>query len=231
MAILVMVAASLFAQEEKKDLKAVNESMAKLKSYHYTLTVTVNDEKKAAFEGEWFIVSEGGRADRVERLGGDAIHSRWDGGEMARKGDVKLVKLKDGEWKEAKPGRKDEDPTMPHEWAAKMSEHAGSIKREKSSKIGAVTVDIYVALPGGEGAKKAAEGGGLGLLPSLVDWTKSKNAILFSVGRDDLYRRVEQRFEVEGKEPKKGAIVMEFSELNAAKCRLPDEVKKKLKIE
>ncbi len=60
---------------------------------------------------------------------------------------------------------------------------------------------------------------------------QSKNAILFSVGRDDLYRRVEQRFEVEGKEPKKGAIVMEFSELNAAKCRLPDEVKKKLKIE
>jgi hypothetical protein len=215
MAILVMLMGLL--QDEKRDLKAVNEAMAKLKNYHYTLTVTVNDEKKAAFEGEW--------------MGGDSIHSRWDGGEMARKGDVKLVKLKDGEWKEAKPGRKDDDPTMPHEWAARMAEHAGAIKREKSSKIGAVTVDLYVALPGGEAAKKAAEGGGLGLLPSLVDWTKSKNAILFSVGRDDLYRRVEQRFEVEGKEPKKGAIVMEFSELNAAKCRLPDEVRKKLKME
>ena len=112
-----------------------------------------------------------------------------------------------------------------------MSEEAGAIKREKSSKIGTVAVDIYVAVPGGDAAKKAAESGGLGLLPSLVDWTKSKNAILFSVGRDDLYRRVEQKFEVEGKDPRKGTIVIEFSELNAAKCRLPDDLKKKLKAE
>jgi hypothetical protein len=112
-----------------------------------------------------------------------------------------------------------------------MADGASAVKREKSTKLGATTVDIYVHALGGEAAKKAAEAGGLGLLPSLVDWTKARNAVLFYVGREDLYHRVEQKFDLDGKAEKSGSIVLEFSEFNKASCRLPDDVRKKLGIE
>jgi len=216
MRLAIALLALLAVQDQKKDLKPVNENMAKLKTYHFTLKVEFAGETKLSMEGEM--------------LGVDALHIRTDKAEVARKGDRKLVKSND-EWKEppkAKREKDADDVTMPHEWAKKMSDGCGLVKREKSDKIGATTVDIYVGLPGVEDAKKAAEGGGFPFISSLVDWTKAKNAIQFSVGRDDLYYRVEQKFEAGAKS---GAIVIEFSEFNKAKCRLPDDVKKKLGIE
>jgi hypothetical protein len=200
-------------QDQKKDLKDVNEKMAKLKSYHFKVTVTLADEVKLAYEGEFFAPG--------------LTHARFEKAEVARHGEKRMVK-KDGEWKEAKLGRREEaDPTLPHEWAAKMAEECGAVKREKSTKLGSTTADIYVGAPGGEAAKRLAEHGG-SLLAGLVDWTKARNAILFYVGRDDRYHRIEQRFEGGRKEDKSGTIVMEFAEFDSAKSKLPEDVRKKL---
>lgn len=207
-------------QDQKKDLKAVNEKMAKLKSYHFSVKLIVDGADKLTLDGEYFAP--------------EALHVRSDKTEVARNGDKKLVKGKDEEWKEpVKTRRKSEadDAAMPHEWVKKMSDECGLVKREKSDKIGNVTVDIYVGAPGGESAKKAAEGGGIPFIASIVDWTKTKNGILFSVGRDDLYYRVEQRFDSERPGGKSGSIVIEFSEFDRAKCLLPDDVKKRLGME
>jgi hypothetical protein len=201
-------------QDQKKDLKAVNEKMAKVKSYHFTIKAVSDGQEKLALEGEYFAP--------------DAIHIRSDKGEFASKGDVKLQKTGDEEWKEPGKLRKKleaADTTMPHEWVAKMADEAGAIKREKSDKIGSVTVDLYVAAPGGDAAKRAASGHPL--WASVVDWTKAENAIIFSVGRDDLYYRVEQRYDLA---KKNGSITIEFSDFGRAKCTLPEDVKTKLGI-
>ncbi len=211
----------ILPQDQKKDLKAVNEKMEKAKSYRFTLKVTVEKEEKLSLEGEFFAP--------------DALHLRSDKGEFARKGDRKLSKAEnEDEWKEPRAkGRRGEvdEANMPHDWAIKMAEQAPIVKREKSDKIGAVTVDIYVYALGADGAKKAAEAGGHPFVASVVDWSKTKNGLLFSVGRDDLYYRVEQRFDSERPGGKSGTIVLEFSDYGRAKCALPDEVKKRLGIE
>lgn len=211
-----LVVLALLPQDQKKDLKAVNEKMEKLKSYRFTIKAVVDGQEKLSLEGEYWSP--------------DAIHIRSDKGEFAKKGDVKLQKTGDEEWKEPGKLRKKldtADTTMPHEWVAKMAADAGAIKREKSDKIGNVTVDIYVWSPAADQFQRAVEGGGHPIFGSLADWTKTKNGILFYVGRDDLYHRVEQRFD---SERKSGSIVIEFSEFGRAKCSLPDDVKTKLGI-
>ncbi len=215
MRLVIAALALLVLQDQKKDLKPVNENMAKLKTYHFTLKIDFAGETKLSMDGEM--------------LASDAVHIRMDKLEVARKGDKKLLKSGD-EWKEPpkKRDKDNDDMTMPHEWAKKMSDSCGLVKREKSDKIGQTTVDIYVGLPGADEAKKAAEGGGIPLLASLIDWTKAKNAMQFAVGRDDLFYRAEQKFEAVGKS---GSVVIEFSEFNKAQCKLPDDVKEKLGIE
>ena len=218
----LLIALVLLQQDDKKkDLKEACDKMDKLKSYHFSVKVTVGGEEKGTFEGEYFAP--------------EAIHVRTEKGETARNGDKKMMKLKDEEWREAKklPRKLEGDElTAPHEWVRKIAEMCPALKKEKSGKIGNVTVDIYVYTLAGDNAKKSFESAGMPLWGSMIDWTKTQNGVLFYVGRDDLVYKVEQRFDGKGKDDKKveNQVVIEFSDMGKAKCKLPDDVKEKLGI-
>lgn len=223
---LAAVALALLAQGVPKELKKACDTMEKLPSYHFKITVVVEGEVKNTIEGEWFT--------------GDAVHFRMEKGELAKKGDKKLVKS-DAGWREpvagkGKGGRKmdAEEMVAPHDWARKLADACEGAKREKSVKVGAVTCDLYVHSLRHEAAKKGFEGGGMPLIGSMTDWSKAQNGVLFTVGRDDLFYKIEQRIDTRGRGDTDTTadriITMEFSEHGKARCLLPADVKEKLGI-
>lgn len=212
LALLVLV-----PQDEKKDLKEACAKMDKASSYHFAIKVALDGEEKLSVEGEYLAPS--------------FLHTRTDRTESARNGATRLVKAKDGEWKEPGPlARRADDPPLPHEWVRRAVEHVPALKKEKSAKIGSVTVDLYVHSLSHEAARKAFEAGGLPLLGSAVDWSKTQNGLVYWVGRDDLVYRVEQRLDGRARDDQKidKRVVLEFSEFGKAKCRLPEDVREKL---
>lgn len=209
----------LFLQAPK-DLKESSAAMEKLKSYRFTIKVTHKGEPRPGMEGEYFAPG--------------VLHLRTEKGEFARHGDTRLVK-RDGEWVEpARLPRKLEaqDAAMPHDWVRKIAEQCPALKKEKSAKIGAATVDIYVHSLAHDAARKSFEGGGMPLIGSVMDWSKTQNGVLFYIGRDDLVYKVEQRIDGRDRDDKKidHLVVIEFSEFNKARSKLPPEVKAKLGI-
>jgi len=210
---------ALLLQDTKKDLKEACGRMDQLKSYHFTLKSLHEGEEKFAIEGEYHAPA--------------VLHIRSDRNETARNGEKKLVREKDGEWKE--PGllaRKLPEVPLPHEVLRKIVDQVPALKKEKSTKIGAVTVDIYVHSLANEGARKAFEAAAMPLLGSMADWTKTQNGILFYVGRDDLIYKVEQRLDGKTKDDKKidHQLILEFGEMGRAKLQLPEAVKEKLGV-
>lgn len=207
----------LLLQEANKDLKEAAARMDQLRSYHYTLKVLHEGEEKHSSEGEFFAP--------------DVLHVRGEKSESVRKGDRKLVKDKEGDWKEPGPlARKLLDPAPPHELVRKLVEPCPPLKREKSTKIGSATVDIYVHSLGHESARKSFESGGLPLIGSVADWSKTQNGVLFYIGRDDLVYKVEFRMDGRSKDDKKidRQIVIEFSDFGKAKLQVPEPVREKL---
>ena len=210
---------ALLLQDQKKDLKEACEKMNQLKSYHFTLKSLHEGEEKSSLEGEFHAP--------------DILHVRSDKNETLKKGERRFAKEKDGEWKEQGPlARKLFDPPPPHEWVHKIVEQCPTLKKEKSTKIEGVTVDIYVHSLANEGGRKAFEAGGMPLWGSLADWSKTKNGVLFYLGRDDLVYKVEQRLDGKSKDDKKidHQVIMEFSEFGKAKLQVPDGVREKLGI-
>jgi len=217
MRLLCWAALSLLLQDPKKDLKEACEKMAQVRSYHFTIKALHEGEEKLSVEGEY--------------QAPDVLHVRGEKSETVKKGDRKLVKEKDGEWKEPGPlARKLFDPAPPHEWVHKIVEQCPTLKKEKTTKIRAVTVDLYVHSLANEGARKAFEAGGLPLWGSMADWSKTQNGLIFSLGRDDLIYRVEQRVDGKAKDDKKidHQVIIEFSEFGKAKLQLPEAVRDKL---
>jgi hypothetical protein len=214
----ILLAALLALQaDDKKDLKPVVAKMDKLKSYRCVVTLDVGGEK-SVMEGEYV---------------DGTLHLRGPKSEIAQRGEKTLVKPKDGEWKEAKRGK---DMKAPHEAVAKLADMVPVLKKEKSDHISGVTVDVYAYSLGADGARKAYEESGAGIASafaeSFVDWTKTKNGILFYVGRnDDLFYRVQQRFQGRTKGAKEldNSVTIEFSRFNAAKLSLPKEILDQLK--
>jgi len=209
-------------QEMARELKPVCDNMDKVKSYHFVIKVIQDEKEKAFVEGEYFFSG--------------AMHARMEKIEIAKAGDKRYIK-KDGEWKKApsrpnpgKAAQREEDLSRPHEWARRIVGHCPEVKREKSTKIGAVPVDIYVHSLRLEAARKSFEGGGMPVIGSVIDWSKTKNGVLFYVGRDDLLYRVDQRLDGNGDKKVDRELIIEFSEFNVAKCRLPDDLKENLGI-
>jgi hypothetical protein len=208
---------ALLLQEANKDLKEAAAKMEQLRSYHYTMKVLHEGEEKHSSEGESFAP--------------DVLHVRGEKTESVKKGDRKLVKDKDGEWKESGPlARKLFDPAPPHELVRKLIEQCPPLKKEKSTKIGSATVDLYVHSLGHESARKSFESGGLPLLGSVADWSKTQNGVLFYIGRDDLVYKVEFRMDGKAKDDKKidRQIVIEFSDFGKAKSQIPEPAREKL---
>ena len=100
----------------------------------------------------------------------------------------------------------------------------------RSDKIGAATVDVYVHSLGHESARKSFEGGGMPLIGSVADWSKTQNGMLFTIGRDDLIYRVEMRVDGKSKDDKKidRQVIIEFSDFGKAKPQIPDAAREKL---
>jgi hypothetical protein len=204
-------------QDSKKDLREACAAMDQAKSYRFSIRLTVGGEERLSVTGEY------------EAPG--LIHTKSERSETARNGDRKLTKGKDGEWKEPGPlARRLDDPPLPHEWVRKLAEQCPALKKEKSSKIGATTVDLYVHSLAHDAARKSYESAGLPLWAAAPDWSKTQNGLVFFVGRDDLIHRVEQRFDGRGKDDQKidNRIVIEFSEFGKAKVSLPEDVRAKL---
>ena len=203
--------------DSNKDLKDACARMDQLRSYHFTIKSLHEGEEKNSIEGEY--------------VAPDLLHVRSDKSESVKKGDRKLVKEKDGEWKEPGPlARKLFDPAPPHEWVRKLIEPCPPLKREKSTKIGAATVDIYVHSLGHESARKSFEAGGMPLIGSVADWSKTQNGLLFYIGRDDLVYKVELRLDGKSKDDKKidRQVVIEFSDFGRAKPQIPEAAREKL---
>jgi hypothetical protein len=208
----------LVQADDKKDLTAVVARMNALKSYRCVLT----------FESA-------GKKNVVEVVWADGfLHYKSEDGELARNDSTAFVK-KDGEWREIK--RAPEKAKAPHETVEKLVDLVPALKKEKSDKVAGVTVDVYAYALGPAEAAKAYEDAGKGIAStwhdSFVDWTKTKNGVVFWVGRrDDLVYKLEQRFagrtKGSGKESEH-VLTMEFSLFNAAKHSLPDDVKARLK--
>jgi hypothetical protein len=210
---------ALLLQDQKKDLKEACEKMNQLKSYHFTMKSLHEGEEKFSMEGEFHAP--------------DILHIRSDKSETAKKGDRRFAKEKDGEWKEQGPlARKLFDPPPPHEWVHKIVEQCPTLRKEKSTKIGAVTVDLYVHSLANEAARKSYESAGMPLWGSLADWSKTQNGVIFSLGRDDLVYRVEQRFDGKSKDDKKidHQVILEFSDFGKAKLQIPEAVREKLGV-
>jgi hypothetical protein len=208
---------ALLLQEANKDLKEACAKMEQVRSYHFTIKSLHEGEEKHSSEGEF--------------VAPDLLHLRSEKSESVKKGDHRLVKEKDGDWKEPGPlARKLFDPTAPHEWVRKFVEQCPPLKREKSTKIGAVTVDIYVHSLGHESARKSFEGGGMPLIGSVADWSKTQNGMLFYIGRDDLIYKVEMRVDGKSKDDKKidRQVIIEFSDFGKAKPQIPDAAREKL---
>jgi hypothetical protein len=91
-------------------------------------------------------------------------------------------------------------------------------------------VDLYVHSLRNEQARTSFEAAGLPLLGSVADWTKTTNGVIFSVGRDDLVCRVEQRFDGRSRDDQKidAVVLLEFSEFGKARSRLSPEVQARL---
>ena len=208
---------ALLLQESNKDLKEACAKMDQVRSYHFTIKSLHEGEEKHASEGEYFSP--------------DVLHTRSEKSESAKKGDRRLVKGRDGEWKEPGPlAGKLFDPAPPHEWVRKLVEGCPPLKREKSTKIGSTTVDIYVHSLGHETARKSFEGGGMPLLGSVADWSKTQNGVLLYIGRDDLVYKVEYRLDGKSKDDKKidRQVVIEFSDFGKAKLQIPEPAREKL---
>jgi hypothetical protein len=208
---------ALLLQEANKDLKEAAAKMEQLRSYHYTMKVLHEGEEKHSSEGEFFAP--------------DVLHVRSEKSESVKKGDRKLVKDKDGDWKEPGPlARKLFDPAPPHELVRKLVDSCPPLKREKSTKIGAATVDVYVHSLGHESARKSFESGGLPLIGSVSDWSKTQNGVLFTIGRDDPVYKVEFRMDGKSKDDKKidRQILIEFSDFGKAKLQVPEAAREKL---
>jgi hypothetical protein len=213
LALLVLV-----PQTGKKDLKRSCDRMERLKSYHFLVTLETNGEKKTIMEGDYFAP--------------DAVHLKIGEVEAARKGDKTLVKKGDA-WEEPKPRAGKKEPSelkLPHDWVRKMVEGIPELKREKSTKLDGVTVDIYVHSLLHGAARKAFEGGGMPLIGSGFDWSKTTNGALFYVDRSDLFRKVELRTKGIGlgRKPFSRVVEITFSNLNRVRCRLPKEVRREL---
>jgi hypothetical protein len=211
-----LLAACLCLQDAKKDLREACDKMDKARSYRFSVKVTLGGEEKLSVEGEYAAPG--------------LLHARSDKVETARFGEKKLVK-RDGEWKEPGPlAQRQADPPLPHEWVRKVAEQCPALKKEKSSKIGPVTVDLYVHALAFDAARKSYEAAGMPLWGALPDWSKTQNGVVFSVGRDDLFYRVEQRFDGRSKDDKKieNLIVIEFSDFGKARVDLPDDVRERL---
>lgn len=207
---------ALLLQDQKKDLKEACGRTGQARSYHFTIKALHEGEEKFSIDGEFHAP--------------DVLHVRGERTESVRKGDRKLVKDRDGEWKEPGPLARPGHPHPPHEWVQKIAENVPALKKEKSTKIGGVTVDVYVHSLANENARKAFEGGGLPLLGSVADWSKTQNGVLFYVGRDDLIYKVEQRADGRSKDDKKidRQVIIEFSDFGKAKMQLPEAVREKL---
>jgi hypothetical protein len=214
-----LLALAALLQEGRSEIVQSCEALSKVPSYHFTVKITHAGEERS-LEGEVFK--------------GEAIHLRSDRVESARSGAKRMVKPAGGDWKEPPVRRADADePTMPHEWAAKLASLSADAKKEKSTKIGNATVDVWVHSLAREKARESLEAGGMPLWGSLTDWTKTSNGILFYVGRDRVLYRIEQRFDGKTKDGKKleNSIVLEFSDLGKAACRLPAEIREKIGID
>lgn len=204
--------------DDKKDMKVVVEKMNALKSYKCVITFDSAGKKTVV--------------DCVSAEG--ILHYKSENGEIARNDQTTFVK-KDGEWRELK--RVPEKAKAPHEQVENLINLVPALKKEKSGHIAGQTVDIYAYALGADQASKAYDEAGKGIASawhdSFVDWTKTKNGLLFYVGRNnDLMYKVEQKFSGKSKTTGKDAdqvVTMEFSQFNAAKHSLPDDIKGKLK--
>src|SRR5262245_17213826 len=208
---------ALLLQDQNKDLKEACTRMDQVRSYHFTIKSLHEGEEKSAIEGEY--------------VAPDLLHVRSEKSESVKKGERKLVKEKDGEWKEPGPlARKLFDPSPPHEWVRKLVEPCPAPKKEKSTKIGSATVDIHVHSLAHESARKSFEAGGMPLIGSVADWSKTQNGVLFYVGRDDLFYKVELRLDGKSKDDKKidRQVLIEFSDFGKAKPQIPDAAREKL---
>jgi len=208
---------ALLLQESNKDLKEACAKMDQVRSYHFTIKSLHEGEEKSSSEGEY--------------VAPDLLHLRGERSESVKKGERRLIKERDGEWKEPGPlARKLFDPVPPHDWVRKLVEPCPPLKKEKSTKIGSTTVDIYVHSLAHETARKSFEAGGMPLIGSVADWSKTQNGVLFYVGRDDLIYRVEFRVDGKAKDDKKieRQVIIEFSDFGKAKPQIPEPAREKL---
>jgi len=217
MKIALAALAALLLQDATRDMKDACAKMDQVRSYHYTIKALHEGEEKHSSEGEY--------------QAPDLLHVRSERNETVKKGERKLLKEKDGEWKEPGPlMRKLIDPAPPHEWVRKLLEPCPPLKKEKSTKIGSTTVDIYVHSLAHETARKSFEAGGMPLIGSVADWSKTQNGVLFYIGRDDLVYKVELRVDGHAKDDKKidRQVIIEFSDFGRAKLQIPEAAREKL---
>lgn len=219
---LALLLLCLVQDAQMKDLKQACDRMDKLQSYHFKIHVLVGPAEPTVIEGEFVAPS--------------LLHLRSEKFEAAFNGAKKLLKLEGADWAEpaGRGGRRNrlQDAVPPHQWVRKIVEKCPTLKREKSAKIGSTTVDIYVHSLSMNEARDSLEAAGMPFWASLADWSKTKNGVLFYVGRDDLVYKVEQRFQGANRDGRKldNTITLEFSEWNRAKVRLPDDVKARLDV-
>ena len=192
-----------FSQDKSAEVEKSIQKLDQAKSFVYQLRV----QKK------------GGDLDLEGALAGEILWLKGEQGEVVRKGSKVLARGDGGVWKKARGQTlKNLDKFRdPRTFVRKLSKNAGGMKKEKSGRIGKVTVDIYVASLGKENVTEAFESSGMPLWGSMIDWTKTKNGVLFYVSRSgkDLLR-VEVR-----KGAETPAVVIDLGDFNRA--RIPKE--------
>ena len=200
---LVLLFFLLFSQDKSAEVEKAIKKLDQAKSFEYQLQIR----------------KKGGNLELEGVLLGEILWLKGEQGEVVRKGAKVLARIDGGEWKKARGSTlKNLDKFRdPRAFVRQLSKNAGGMKKEKSGRIGKTTVDIYVASAGKENVKEAFESSGMPLWGSMVDWTKTKNGVLFYVSRSgkDLLR-VEVR-----KGAKTPAVVIDLTEFNRA--RIPKE--------
>ncbi len=186
--------------------------MKDVSSYQYRVTAIAGKDKRI-YQGEY--------ADAT-------LHTVTPEAEYAISKTKRLTQPKGGEWEQL-PRLRARAIHAPHEWVAQLAALSPNLKKVRSDKVQGVTVDVWVYdLETAVAQKAMAISGlpGMAELLGLSDGTKTKNGLLYYVGRaDKLVYRVELRADAEvNQAPVQKIVTLDFTMFNRAKLILPPKV-------
>lgn len=188
----------LLVQDKASPVEEAAKKIAELQSYSFKF-VSRNKESTGVFVKDDTLYVEG-----------EKLTTYMTGGK-------KWVKSAGGEWK---PARRTDDVRAPHAIAAKLAERAKKARKERSEKIGSVTVDVWTCNLEKEAAKEALEENGAIVRWFWAEFSPTQTGLMFYVGRSDgILHRVEQVYS-KGETSRRDddlKITLDFTDLGKAK--------------